>query len=80
VNEQANGKHLNIEQFVSRGARGELISIDVDVLSLVRAITHNVTLIKDIKTNTRPGVFSILAAFGLPESDRWLATLIAEEE
>lgn len=55
------------------------VQVDVsDVLTLVRAIDP--TLLKDVWAgNIYKNNFKIFAAFGLPESDQWLVTLVAEE-
>lgn len=69
---------INIEQLVSRGER-EFISIEVDILALVQAVTHNVTLVKEVLISTNCGIFRLVAAFGPPETKLWSLTLVAKE-
>jgi hypothetical protein len=79
MSEQVNGKHINIEQLISQRKQVTLTPINVDALTLVQGVTHNVTLVKDVWTDNTDGQFDLFAAFGPPESDQWLVILALEE-
>lgn len=79
MSNQTDVTYVTIEQLVSQSKQANPPPIVVDILTLVRAVTHNVTLVKQVWTGIIFDDFNIFAAFGPPESDQWLVTLAAEE-
>lgn len=79
MSEQTNVTYVTIEQLVSHSKQANPPPIVVDVLALVKAIAHNVTLVKQVWIAIIFDDFNIFVAFGLPESDQWLVTLAAKE-
>lgn len=69
---------VNVEEMVGQPSN-EPELLMVDTLTLVKTITRNVTLLKDVWVQPVFGKFNIFAGFGLPDSEEWPVTLVAEE-
>lgn len=80
MSNQNGRRRVNVEELVNQGEEENLSPIEVDIFTLVQSVSHNVTLLKAVWPAIVFGNFNLFAAFGAPEGDQWLVTLVAETE